>query len=565
MSLATLVLPSDVDALQALTLALQASLATTETALANTAVELSATTAELSTTAAELAMITDALTATTAELRAAKASIQQTALEIAKLKAQIAKLKRMQFGQSSERLTRAIEQLELRLEDLEVQEAADISTAVAAGVPEPDMRKAKRLPLPEHLPRRDVVHPAPGAEGCECGGKMTELGESITPVLEYIPGRFEIVRHVRPKLACQRCDAIAQAPAPALPIPRGKAGPALLAHVLVSKYADHLPLYRQAEIYARDGVDLDRSTMADWVGQVSWLLQPVVDHICDHVFAAAKIHTDDTPLPVLAPGTGRTKTGRLWVYVRDDRNWQGTDPPAAVYVYTPDRQGERPRSHLANFSGFLQADGYTGYDQLYKGTRPTGAIVEVACWVHCRRKLFDDWKSTGSDTALAGIKLVDAIYRAEALARGLPLDERTRMRAASRTAVEAFFCWADEALDGLSTKSELAKAIRYAVTRRAALTRFCDDGRLEPDNNRAENSLRGIALGRRNWTFAGSDKGGQRAAAIYTLIETAKLNGVDPEAWLRDVLQRIAEGHPANRIAELMPWARVPAKAHIAF
>ena len=256
MSLATLDLPSDVGELRALAVSLQASLATAETVLATTTVELS-------TTAAELATTTDALSAATTELRAAKASIQLTALEIAKLKAQIAKLKRMQVGQSSERLTLTIEQLELRLEELEVQEAGEISAAVAAGVPEPETRKARRLPLPGHLPRRDVVHTAPGADGCDCGGKTTALGESITEVLEYVPGRFEVVRHVRPKLACQRCDAITQAPAPALPIPRGKAGPALLAHVLVSKYSDHLPLYRQAEIYARDGVDLDRSTMAD--------------------------------------------------------------------------------------------------------------------------------------------------------------------------------------------------------------------------------------------------------------------------------------------------------------
>ena len=534
MSLATLDLPLDVDALRALTLALQASLVATETSLASTTTELSAT---------------------AAELRIAKASIQITAYEIAKLKAQIAKLKRMQFGQSSERLTRIIDQLELQLEDLEILEATEISASVATGVPEPEARKARRRPLPEHLPRRDVVHAAPDADGCACGGKMAPLGENITEVLEYIPGRFEVIRYVRPKLACQRCDTISQAPAPALPIPRGKAGPALLAHVLVSKYADHLPLYRQAEIYARDGVDLDRSTMADWVGQVSWLLQPLVDHIRSHVFAAAKIHTDDTTLPVLAPGNGRTKTGRLWVYVRHDRNWQGSDPPAAVYFYSPDRKGERPRSHLAGFSGFLQADGYTGYDQLYAGDRPAGVIVEVACWVHCRRKLFDEWKDTGSATAHAGVELIDAIYHAEAPARGQPLAERTRMRAASRIAVDAFFRWADEALNGLSTKGDLAKAIRYAVIRRAALTRFCDDGRLEPDNNRAENCLRGIALGRRNWTFAGSDKGGERAAAIYTLIETAKLNGVDPQAWLRDVLTRVADGHPVNRIAELMPWA----------
>ncbi len=214
---------------------------------------------------------------------------------------------------------------------------------------------------------------------------MAKLGESVTEVLDYVPGRFHVLRHVRPKLTGERCDAIVQAPAPALPIPRGKAGAALLAHVLVSKYADYLPLYCQAEIHARDGVDLDRSTMADWVGRVSWLLQPLVERIRDHVFAAAKIHTDDTPVPVLAPGSGRTKIGRLWVYARDDRNWQGSDPPAAVYSYSPDRKGERPRSHLASFSGFLQADGYGGYDQLYDASRKAGTIIEVACWAHTRR------------------------------------------------------------------------------------------------------------------------------------------------------------------------------------
>jgi len=536
MSLATLDLPSDVHQLRAFTVALQAKLVMTEGVLTSTTVELSAT---------------------AAELRAAKASIQLTTLEIEKLKAQLAKLRRMQFGQSSERLTRMIDQLELQLEELESVEAAETSAAADAGVSATvsGKRQAKRLPLPEHLPRRDIVHDAPGGDGCAaCGGTMAKLGESVTEVLDYVPGRFHVLRHVRPKLACQRCDAIVQAPALALPIPRGKAGAALLAHVLVAKYADHLPLYRQAEIYARDGVDLDRSTMADWVGQVSWLLQPLVDRIRDHVFAAAKIHTDDTPVPVLAPGSGRTKTGRLWVYARDDRNWQGSDPPAAVYFYSPDRRGERPRTHLAHFSGFLQADGYGGYDQLYDPGRTPGMIVEVACWAHTRRKLFDEWKSTGSATARAGVELIDAIYKAEALARGKTLEERTRLRSASRDGVEAFFAWADDTLRRLSVKSDLAKAIRYAVSRCAALTRFCDDGRLEPDNNRAENCLRGIALGRKNWTFAGSDKGGERAAAIYTLIETAKLNRIDPEAWLRDVLTRVAEGHPINRMGELTPW-----------
>jgi len=288
----------------------------------------------------------------------------------------------MQFGQSSERLTREIEQLELRLEELETVEAEATSASADAGVAPPagEKRKPKRLPLPDHLPRREVVHAAPHADGCDaCRGTMSALGEDVTEVLEYVPGRFQVVRHVRPKLACQRCDAITQAPAPALPIPRGKAGPGLLAHVLVSKYADHLPLYRQAEIYAREGVDLDRSTMADWVGQVSWPLQPLVEHIRQHVFAADKIHTDDTPVPVLAPGSGKTKTGRLWVYARDDRGWQGIGPPAAAYFYNPDRKGERPRAHLAGFSGFLQADGYAGYDQLYDGRRQPGPIVEVAC------------------------------------------------------------------------------------------------------------------------------------------------------------------------------------------
>ena len=520
------------------------------------AVTLAATEAAIDRATTVVGAHLKAWSAATAELDAAKASIQLGTLEIAKLKAEIARLRRQQYGQSSERLTPDTIQLELRLEGLEVVEAADVSAAVNAILPVagPEPRQAKRLPLPAHLPRRDIVHAVPGGDRCSCGGRMSALGENVTEVLEYTPGRFEVVRHVRPKLACQRCDAIAQAPAPALPIPRGKAGPALLAHVIVSKYADHLPLYRQAAIYARDGVDLDRSTLADWVGQVSWLLQPLAERIRAHVFAAAKLHTDDTPVRVLAPGSGRTKTGRLWVYARDDRNWQGPGPPAAAYFYSPDRRGERPRAHLAGYSGFLQADGYGGYDQLYDRGRSAGPIVEVACWAHSRRKLFDQWKGTGSATARTGVARIDAIYHAETSARGRPLAERTRLRAATRAAVDAFFAWADDVLRRLSAKSDLAKAIRYAVVRRAALTRFCSDGRLEPDNNRAENCLRGIALGRKNWTFAGSDKGGERAAAIYTLMETAKLNRVDPEAWLRDVLARVADGHPVNRIAELLPW-----------
>ena len=536
MSLATVDLPSDPDELRAFAQALQDQLATVEHARVVTAAELAST---------------------AAELRAAKATIQLTALEIEKLKVQLARLRRMQFGQSSERLNREIEQLELRLEELETVEAETTSASADAGVPPParEKRKPKRLPLPDHLPRHEVVHAAPHGDGCgACGGTMSALGEDVTEVLEYVPGRFQVVRHVRPKLACQRCDAITQAPAPALPIPRGKAGPGLLAHVLVSKYADHLPLYRQAEIYAREGVDLDRSTMADWVGQVSWLLQPLVEHIRAHVFGADKIHTDDTPVPVLAPGTGKTKTGRLWVYARDDRGWQGIGPPAAAYFYTPDRKGERPRAHLAGFSGFLQADGYAGYEQLYDGHRQPGPIVEVACWAHVRRKIYDVWKATGSTTARTGVSMIDLMYEAEELGRGLPLEDRLERRQVVRVGVDGFFTWAEDTMRRISGKGALADAIRYAVKRREALTRFCDDARLEADNNRAENCLRPVALGRKNYLFAGSDKGGERAAAIYTLIQTARLNFVDTEAWLRDVLTRVAYGHPANRIGELAPW-----------
>jgi len=528
MSLATVDLPSNPDELRAFAQALQAQHAATVTALATSQ----------------------------AELRAAKATIQLTTLEIEKLKVQLARLRRMQFGQSSERLTREIEQLELKLEELEAVEAEATSAAADVGVAPParEKRKPKRRPLPDHLPRHEVVHAAPHADGCgACGGTMSALGEDVTEVLEYVPGRFQVVRHVQARLPALRrhhpgAGTGAAHPARACRTRPARARPGV-------QVRRHLPLYRQAEIYAREGVALDRSTMADWVGQVSWLLQPLVEHIRAHVFAADKIHTDDTPVPVLAPGTGKTRTGRLWVYARDDRGWQGTAPPAAAYFYTPDRKGERPRSHLAGFSGFLQADGYAGYEQLYDGRRQPGPIVEVACWAHVRRKIYDVWKATGSTTARAGVRMIDAMYQMEELARGLPLEQRLDRRQVVKVGVNGFFNWAEDAMRGISAKGALADAIRYAVKRRAALTRFCDDAHLEADNNRAEDCLRPMALGRKNYLFAGSDKGGERAAAIYTLIETARLNFVDPQAWLRDVLTRIADGHPAKRIGELASWS----------
>jgi transposase len=506
------------------------------------------------------------LAAATAELQAAQLAVQLRTLEIEKLKFQIAKLRRMQFGRSSERLTRQIEQLELRLEELEAGEAEEIAKAATEDRPLPirEGDRPKRKPLPDHLPRQQIVHEPEHDGACTCpacGGEMGRLGEDVTEVLDYVPGRFRVLRHVRPKYACRRCDAITQAPAPALPTPRGRAAPAMLAHLLVSKYCDHLPLYRQSEIYARDGVDLDRSTLSDWVGQAVWLLQPIVDGIRNHVFAAEKVHADDTPVPVLEPGLGRTRTGRLWVYVRDDRPFCGPAPPAAVYFSSPDRGGEHPAAHLAHFTGFLQADAYSGFAALYEPRKasPTlpamPAITEVACWAHSRRAIFDVWQSTKSAVAKAALDRIAKFYIIEDQARFAPPDERLAHRAALIPLLNEFFAWAQAAERKLSARSDLAEALRYIIKRRVALTRFATDARLEPDNNIAENAIRGIALGRRNWLFAGSNSGGDRAAAMYSILQTAKLNGVNPEAYLTHTLAQIAAGHPISRISELMPWA----------
>jgi transposase len=525
MSLASTDLPQDSEALRAFALACQAELA-----------------------------------AASAELKAAKLAVQRTTLEIEKLKFQIAKLRRMQFGRSSERIARRIEQLELQLEELETaatEEAAKVE-AEDGSVPVPERAKPKRKPLPDHLPRQEVVHEPADDGACicpACGAGMAKLGEDVTEVLDYVPGRFQVIRHVRPKYACKACDVITQAPAAAMPTPRGRATPATLAHVLVSKYCDHLPLYRQSEIYARDGLDLDRSTLCDWVAQAAWLLDPVVEAIRRHVFAAEKIHGDDTTVPVLEPGLGRTKTGRLWVYVRDDRPFCGPAPPAAAYFYSPDRRGEHPAAHLATFTGFLQADAYAGFEALYGPARAgPGPITEVACWAHCRRNIFDVWKTTESSVAKEALDRIATFYVIEAKARLALSVERLAHRAATVPLLNAFFAWAEKTLGKLSAKSALAEALRYTVTRREALSRFLTDARLEIDNNIAENGMRGIALGRKNYLFAGSDAGGQRAASMYTIVQTAKLIGVNPEAYLRDTLTKIAEGHPISRIDELMPW-----------
>lgn len=365
-----------------------------------------------------------------------------------------------------------------------------------------------------------------------------------------MPASFRVIRHVRPKLACTGCDHIAQAPAPSRPIVRGLAGPGLLAHVLVAKFCDHLPLYRQSVIYAREGVDLDRALLADWVGASSALLDPLVEAVRRHVMTGTKLHADDTPVPVLAPGNGKTKTGRLWTYVRDDRPAASTVPPAVWFAYTPDRKGEHPQMHRKKFAGTLQADAYAGFNAIY----PTGRIQEAACWAHARRKFYDLHVARPSTLTAEALRRIGELYGIETTIRGKPPDERRRIRQQQAKPLLADFeVWLKATLVRLSTKSDTTAAILYALNRWAALTRYCDDGILEIDNSAAERALRGVAIGRRNYLFAGADSGGERAAAIYTLVGTAKLNGIDPEAYLRHVLRCIAD-HPINRVEELLPW-----------
>ena len=496
-----------------------------------------------------------------AERRAAMAEseAQYRALLIEKLKFTIRKLRHDRFGQSSERGS-LLDQLELQLADLEADaaqaEMAAQMAAEAAGekitVASFERLRPARRPLPEHLPRERIIYPAPAACPC-CGGTtLRKIGEDVTETLELIPRQWKVIQHVREKFSCRACEAISQPPAPSHPIARGRAGPKLLAHILFSKYGLHLPLNRQSAVYAREGIDLDVSTLADWVGAAAATLMPLVEAIRIHVFAAERIHADDTTVPVLAKG--KTRTGRLWTYVRDDRPFAGPGPPAAVFFYSRDRGGEHPEQHLAGFAGLMQADAYAGFNRLYEAGRKPGPVIEAACWAHARRKFFDLARINKAPIASEAVQRIDTLFAIEREINGLALQQRVALRAErSRPLIIALETWLREQRARVSKNSDTGKAIDYSLKRWTELTRFLDDGRLCMTNNAAERELRAVAVGRRNWTFAGSDEGGRRAAAIYTLIAAAKLNDVDPQAWLADMLARLPD-HPARRIGELLPW-----------
>jgi transposase len=504
----------------------------------------------------------DALEAALAAERAARqqAELRASSAEamVAHYKLLIAKLKREQYGQSSERGRQLIDQLELQLEELEAS-AAEAETAAepadGTSVISFTRKRPVRAPFPAHLPRERVVIPGPIACPC-CGGKLAKLGETITETLEVVPRQWKVIQTVREKFTCRSCEKITQPPAPFHVIARARAGASLLAMILYAKFGEHQPLNRQSDSYARQGIDLDVSTLADWVGACTATLAPLNELIRRHVFAAERIHGDDTTVPVLAKG--KTITGRLWTYVRDDRPFAGPDPPAAVFYYSRNRNGEHPARHLAGYTGILQADAYAGFGDLYDARRRPGPITEAACWSHGRRKFFviadTSAKGAGAPVALEAVRRIDAIFAVERDINGHSAGDRLAARQ-ERIAplVAELEQWMRAERARLSRHAETAKAMDYMLKRWPAFTRFLDDGRICLTNNAAERALRGIALGRRAWLFAGSDRGGERVAAMYTLIGTAKLNDVDPQAWLADILGRIAD-HPASRLAELLPW-----------
>jgi transposase len=503
----------------------------------------------------------DALKAALIETRARLSGAEAM---IAHLQLVIAKMKREMFGPRSERSQRLIEQMELQLDDVAAGLGEDAAKLEAASVEVHGFtrRKATRRDFPDHLPRRRVVHPMPTSCPC-CGGtKLSKIGEDVTETLDVVPRQWFVTEHVREKFSCRSCETITQPPAPFHVIARGFAGPSLLAMILVEKYANHQPLNRQSEQYAREGIELSVSTMADHVGACAAVLMPLYELIKAHVFAAERIHGDDTTVPVLAKV--KCRTGRLWTYVRDDQPFGGAAARAAVFFYSPDRGGEHPERHLAGYVGILQADAYAGFNTVYRLERRPGPIIEAACWAHARRKFFEladiASKARGKTTAVISpiafeaVQKIDAVFMLERTINGLSPQERL---AARRTDIAPLandlVDWMKQQRAKLSRHNDVAKAMDYMLKRIDAFMRFLNDGRICLSNNAAERALRGIALGRKSWLFAGSDRGGERTAVMLTLIQTAKLNDVDPQAWLADVLALLPE-YPAKCIRELLPW-----------
>ena len=555
----------------------------------------------MSDAASELARLRAALVAAQARAQAAESELTQTRAVVScseamikELKLEIAKLRRDKYGKSSERSARLLDQLELQLEELEVAATEDALTAQLAAtdaqttVTSFTRRKPTRKPFPEHLPRERVVVEAPTQCTCCGSDRIVKIGEDVTDTLEAIPRQWKVIQTVREKFTCRTCEKISQPPAPFHTIPRGWAGPSLIAMVAFEKFGQHQPLNRQAERFAREGVDIGLSTLADLIGHATVALAPIHELIAQHVLSAGRLHGDDTTVPLLA--RGGTRTARLWTYVRDDRPWGGIVPPAALFYFSRDREMIHPNKHLAGWKGILQSpsrglqanhcramDVYAGYNDLYRSGREPGPVTSALCWSHARRKFFELADIAGnvrkgkpahdiSPIALEAVQRIDAIFDIERDINGLSAQDRHAARQTlSRPLVEALHAWFIEQRARMSKHNPVAKAIKYMIEKQGrwdAFTTFLDDGRICLTNNAAERALRGVALGRKSWLFAGSERGGDRAAFMYTLIVTAKMNDIDPQAWLADVLKRLPD-MPVSRVRELLPWNWKTAAANV--